>query len=188
MARYTRTTVGAEDLMPYTCRFEGARLGAMENTSTAEDTKELSVHDCWKYLQSVSIARIALINDGLPEIFPVNFVPKFGTVLFRTGPGTKLDALREGSALSLEADGFNRYGTVAWSVILKGSPEFVTQPEDIQEAVEAGLSPWQPGAKDILVRVTPTEISGRRFVISPPSKWWPPLDPSAADGHDDDTR
>lgn len=174
--------------MPYTCRFEGARLGAMENTSTAEDTKELSVHDCWKYLQSVSIARIALINDGLPEIFPVNFVPKFGTVLFRTGPGTKLDALREGSALSLEADGFNRYGTVAWSVILKGSPEFVTQPEDIQEAVEAGLSPWQPGAKDVLVRVTPTEISGRRFVISPPSKWWPPLDPSAADGHDDDTR
>lgn len=188
MARYTRTTVGAEDLMPYTCRFEGARLGAMENTSTAEDTKELSVHDCWKYLQSVSIARIALINDGLPEIFPVNFVPKFGTVLFRTGPGTKLDALREGSALSLEADGFNRYGTVAWSVILKGSPEFVTQPEDIQEAVEAGLSPWQPGAKDVLVRVTPTEISGRRFVISPPSKWWPPLDPSAADGHDNDTR
>lgn len=174
--------------MPYTCRFEGARLGAMENTSTAEDTKALSVHDCWKYLQSVSIARIALINDGLPEIFPVNFVPKFGTVLFRTGPGTKLDALREGSAISLEADGFNRYGTVAWSVILKGSPEFVTQPEDIQEAIEAGLSPWQPGAKDILVRVTPTEISGRRFVISPPSKWWPPLDPSAADGHDDDTR
>lgn len=174
--------------MPYTCRFEGARLGAMENTSTAEDTKELSVHDCWKYLQSVSIARIALINDGLPEIFPVNFVPKFGTVLFRTGPGTKLDALRERSAISLEADGFNRYGTVAWSVILKGSPEFVTQPEDIQEAVEAGLSPWQPGAKDFLVRVTPTEISGRRFVISPPSKWWPPLDPSAADGHDDDTR
>jgi nitroimidazol reductase NimA-like FMN-containing flavoprotein (pyridoxamine 5'-phosphate oxidase superfamily) len=183
-----RTTVGRGDFLPYTCRFEGIRLGAMENTSTAEDTKELSVHDCWKYLQSVSIARIALINDGLPEIFPVNFVPKFGTVLFRTGPGTKLDALREGSALSLEADGFNRYGTVAWSVILKGSPEFVTQPEDIQEAVDAGLSPWQPGAKDVLVRVTPTEISGRRFVISPPSKWWPPLDPSAADGHDDDTR
>jgi nitroimidazol reductase NimA-like FMN-containing flavoprotein (pyridoxamine 5'-phosphate oxidase superfamily) len=137
----------------------------MENTSMDPDIKELSVHDCWKYLQSVSIGRIALINGEEPEIFPVNYVPNYGTVLFRTGPGTKHDALREGAVVVLEADGFNRYGTVAWSVILKGSPEFVDQPEDIQEAVEAGLSPWQPGVKDILVRITPTVISGRRFVI-----------------------
>ncbi|WP_090820794.1 pyridoxamine 5'-phosphate oxidase family protein [Arthrobacter sp. yr096] len=160
----------------------------MENTSMDQDVKELSVHDCWKYLQSVSIGRIALINGEEPEIFPMNFVPNYGTVLFRTGPGTKLDALREGAVIALEADGFNRYGTVAWSVILKGSPEFVTQPEDIQEAVDAGLSPWQPGAKDVLVRVTPTEISGRRFVIAPPSKWWPPLDPTASDVDDGETQ
>lgn len=153
-----------------------------------QDTTELSVHDCWKYLQTVSIGRIALINRDVPEIFPVNFVPNYGTVLFRTGPGTKHDALHEGAMIALEADGFNRYGTTAWSVILKGNPQFLTQPEDIQEAVDAGLSPWQPGAKDILVRVTPTEISGRRFVISPPSKWWPPLDPSASDANDDGTQ
>ncbi|MGO4587493.1 pyridoxamine 5'-phosphate oxidase family protein [Paenarthrobacter sp. 2TAF44] len=152
----------------------------MENTSMDQDTKELSVHDCWKYLQSTSTCRIALINGNVPEIFPVNYIPNFGTILFRTGQGTKHKALREGTPLALEADGFNRYGTIAWSVIIKGHPEFVTHPEEIQEAVNAGLSPWQPGAKDILVRVTPTEISGRRFVITPPSKWWPPLDPSAA--------
>ncbi|MET3905223.1 pyridoxamine 5'-phosphate oxidase family protein [Paenarthrobacter sp. 4246] len=158
----------------------------MENTSRDQDVKDLSVHDCWKYLQSVSIGRIALINGDEPEIFPVNYVPNFGTLLFRTGPGTKHNALREGAVVVLEADGFNRYGTIAWSVILKGTPEFVTQPEDIQEAVDAGLSPWQPGTKDILVRITPTEISGRRFVISPPSKWWPPLDPAASEGEASD--
>ncbi|MFB9857087.1 pyridoxamine 5'-phosphate oxidase family protein [Paenarthrobacter aurescens] len=136
----------------------------------------------------MSIGRIALINDDEPEIFPVNYVPNYGTLLFRTGPGTKHNALREGAVVVLEADGFNRYGTIAWSVILKGTPEFVTQPEDIQEAVDAGLSPWQPGTKDILVRITPAKISGRRFVISPPSKWWPPLDPTASDVHDGETQ
>lgn len=159
----------------------GTRLGPMENTSTDHDVKELSVHDCWKYLQSTSICRVALINGDVPEIFPVNYVPNYATILFRTGPGTKHDALKDGIPLALEADGFNRYGTIAWSVIIKGSPEFVTNPDEIQEAVDVGLSPWQPGSKDILVRVTPTHISGRRFVISPPSTWWPPVDPAAAD-------
>lgn len=152
-----------------------------QTTSPDQETKELSVHDCWKYLQSTSTCRVALINGDVPEIFPVNYIPNFGTLLFRTGQGTKHKALREGAVIAMEADGFNRYGTIAWSVIIKGRPEFVTHPEEIQEAVDAGLSPWQPGPKDILVRVTPTHISGRRFVITPPSKWWPPLDPAASD-------
>ena len=59
----------------------------------------------------------------------------------------------------------------------------MSHPEEIQEAVDAGLSPWQAGLKDILVRVTPSEISGRRFVIAPPAKWWPPLDPWSAEGN-----
>ncbi|MDD7833809.1 MULTISPECIES: pyridoxamine 5'-phosphate oxidase family protein [Paenarthrobacter] len=153
----------------------------MENTAAAQDTKELSIHDCWKYLQSTATCRIALVNGDVPEIFPVNYVPKFGTLLFRIGEGTKHQLLREHPLLAIEADGFNRYGTVAWSVILKGRPEFVEQPEEIQEAVDSGLSPWQAGHKDILVRVTPSEISGRRFVIAPPAKWWPPVEPSSAE-------
>lgn len=109
----------------------------------------------------------------------MNFVPNYGTVIFRTGPGTKLEAVLSGGLLAVEADGFNDYGTIAWSVIIKGFPELVAGREDIQEAVEAGLSPWEPGAKDRLVRITPTELSGRRFVISPPTRWWRPLDPTS---------
>ncbi len=156
----------------------------MENTASAQDTKQLSIHDCWKYLQSTATCRIAVVNGGVPEIFPVNYLPNFGTVLFRIGHGTKHRVLRDSPVIAIEADGFNRYGTVAWSVIIKGRPEFVTHPEEIQEAVEAGLSPWQAGAKDILVRVTPSEISGRRFVIAAPAKWWPPVDPWAAEDDD----
>ncbi|UVJ41572.1 pyridoxamine 5'-phosphate oxidase family protein [Arthrobacter sp. CJ23] len=149
----------------------------MDGSETAPETEALSVHDCWKYLRSTSTCRLAVISGGNPEIFPVNYVPNYGTVIFRTGPGTKLDAVLSGGLVALEADGFNTYGTIAWSVVIKGFPEVVSGPDNIQEAVEAGLSPWEPGSKDHLVRITPTDLSGRRFVIGPPSQWWPPLDP-----------
>ncbi|MCP8998506.1 pyridoxamine 5'-phosphate oxidase family protein [Pseudarthrobacter sp. RMG13] len=148
----------------------------MQNDTSGRQTEVLNVHDCWKYLRSASVGRVAVSTASGPEIFPVNYVPDYGTVVFRTGPGTKLDAVLGGATIVLEADGLNAYGTIAWSVIVKGTAEVVDSAQDVQEAADAGLSPWEPGSKDNLVRVTPSEVSGRRFVINPPSRWWPPLD------------
>ena len=148
----------------------------MSTSEPGPEPDDLSVHDCGKYLRSASICRVAVLSGDRPDIFPVNYVPNYGTIIFRTGPGTKLDALLASPMIALEADGLNSYGTIAWSVVIKGHAELVSNNKDVQEAVEAGLSPWEPGAKDHLVRVTPAEVSGRRFVISPPSSWWPPLD------------
>lgn len=147
----------------------------MEGNAAATETEILDVHDCWKYLRSASVGRVAVTTDAGPEIFPVNYVPDYGTVVFRTGSGTKLDAVLAGSPVALEADGLNSYGTIAWSVIVKGTAAVVDSQEDFQEAADAGLSPWQTGDKDHLVRVTPSEVSGRRFVIGSPARWWPPL-------------
>jgi nitroimidazol reductase NimA-like FMN-containing flavoprotein (pyridoxamine 5'-phosphate oxidase superfamily) len=148
----------------------------MQSNTSGPQTEILTVHDCWKYLRSASVCRVALIRNGQPEIFPVNYVPDNGTVVFRTGSGTKLDAVLAGGSIALEADGLNTYGTIAWSVVVKGTAAVVDSQEDFQEAADAGLSPWETGSKDHLVRVTPAEVSGRRFVINPPARWWPPLD------------
>ncbi|MFF2298167.1 pyridoxamine 5'-phosphate oxidase family protein [Arthrobacter sp. efr-133-R2A-120] len=142
----------------------------MENAESRPDTEVLSVHECWKYLRSSSVGRIAVVRGDSPEIFPVNYLPDEGTVIFRTGPGTKLDAVMAGQKITLEADGFNTYGTIAWSVILKGYAEIVTKVDELQESAAVELSPWEPGAKGHLVRLTPAELSGRRFVISAPSQ------------------
>jgi len=148
----------------------------MQSNPSVPQTEDLNVHDCWKYLRSASVCRVAVTTDGAPEIFPVNYVPNYGTVVFRTGPGSKLDAVLGGGPIALEADGLNTYGTIAWSVVIKGTAQVVDSQEDFQEAADAGLSPWEAGSKDHLVRVTPSEVSGRRFVINPASRWWPPLD------------
>ncbi|WP_308470683.1 pyridoxamine 5'-phosphate oxidase family protein [Arthrobacter sp. 4R501] len=49
-----------------------------------------------EYLRSASVGRVAVSTASWPEIFPVNYVPDYGTVVFRTGPGTKLDAVLAG--------------------------------------------------------------------------------------------
>lgn len=69
------------------------------------------------------------------------------------------------------------YGTIAWSAVVKGRPEAVPEDDLDQEAVDQKVSPWEPGAKDYLFRLTPTEISGRRFVINMPRRWWSPQEP-----------
>ena len=149
----------------------------MSSAEGAPQTKVLATHECWRSLRSSSIGRLAVIGSAGPEIFPVNYLPEDGTLIFRTGPGTKLDALLQGGAVALEADGLNSYGTIAWSVVVKGRPEAVAESELDRETVDQGASPWEPGAKDHLFRITPTEISGRRFVINTSRRWWSPQEP-----------
>ncbi|MDQ0144246.1 MULTISPECIES: pyridoxamine 5'-phosphate oxidase family protein [Pseudarthrobacter] len=151
----------------------------MNSAATEPEIKELGVHDCWRYLRSTSLCRIAFTDGGGVENYPVNFVPTNGTLLIRTGEGTKLASLPDRKAVAVEADGMNQYGTIAWSVILKGHAMVVSDDEEIRDAMEAGLSPWQPGRKNVLVRITPEDINGRRFVISAPTHWWPPREPTA---------
>ena len=48
----------------------------------------LSVADCWAHLRSGVVGRVAVVHDGRPDIFPVNFVVDHGSVVFRTGSGS----------------------------------------------------------------------------------------------------
>ena len=143
----------------------------MDTGALEVEAEVLGVHDCWKYLQSTPVCRIAFTHGTDVEIFPVNFAASNGTVLIRTGAGKTLDTVVNAQQVSLEADGLNQYGTIAWSVVVKGRAVTVEDPEGYREAESAGLSPWQAGTKNRLVRVTPGEISGRRFVIAPPTRW-----------------
>jgi hypothetical protein len=155
------------------------------NSPQTEPTSEvLSVHDCWGYLRSASVGRLAVVTHTGPEIFPVNYLPEDGTLIFRTGPGTKLEALAAGGTVAFEADGLNSYGTIAWSVVLKGTSE--TMAADSALAPDHDPSPWEEGIKDTLVRITPAEVTGRRFVVtSTPTHWWQPRNHASSTGTTD---
>jgi hypothetical protein len=69
------------------------------------------------------------------------------------------------SQVLFEADDHNV--VEGWSVIVRGTAEVLYGAEDIQDAERAGLYPWIATLKLRFVRVTPTQITGRRFVFGP---------------------
>lgn len=118
------------------------------------------------------MGRLALWDSDHPDIFPINYTVDHGTLIFRTGEGTKLEALRRGLPVALEADGVDPDTGIAWSVVAKGSAELLSSTEDIVGSFSLRLFPWHSGHKDNFVRILPTLVTGRRFQVTPPAQWW----------------
>lgn len=125
----------------------------------------LSDEESWDLLNSVALGRLVTHIGEQLEIFPVNFATQSRTILFRTAEGTKLFSTAMNENVLFEVDDH----TVAegWSVIIRGTARVLTASDDIHDAERAQLLPWVPTEKLRFVRITPSEVSGRRFQFGP---------------------
>ena len=158
----------------------------MRNNSPGRDASSavevLDANACWDLLRGVSVGHLAVLVDGHPEIFPVNYKVDHGSVVFRTGEGTKLHAAARPTAVALEADGTDQDKRTAWSVHVTGHAEVLEPSPELMAGVGLTLFPWQAGHKDHFVRIVPTTVSGRRFTVTSPLTWWSHLDDPARAG------
>jgi uncharacterized protein len=135
-------------------------------STAGEPMTILSEDESWHLLASMALGRLITCVKGHPEIFPVNFVVQRRTVLFRTAErATKLFTVVMNNRVAFEADDHNV--SEGWSVIVKGWAQVLNDNAEIQEAERAQLLPWTQGVKSRYVRVSPSEISGRRFRFGP---------------------
>lgn len=137
--------------------------------------RELSHTDAWTRLRSMVVGRIAFTLDGRIELFPVNYLVDHGTILFRTGVGSKLAASMERLAAVFEVDGYEAESGEAWSVVARGHLEPVLDTAGIVEASALPLFPWQAGEKAFFVRVVPEDVTGRQFPVAAPETWVTPF-------------
>lgn len=134
-------------------------------TEAAGPVAVLSDDESWDLISGVHLGRLVTVLEGRPEIFPVNFVVQRRTILFRSAEGTKLFSTVMNDHVLFEADD---HGVAeGWSVIVRGTAELLYGSDDIQEAEKAGLYPWIPTQKLRFVRITPTDVTGRRFEFGP---------------------
>ena len=125
----------------------------------------LSEDECWQHLSGVYLGRLVTsIGDQL-EIFPVNFVTQKRSLLFRTAEGTKLFTTVMSDSVLFEAD--DHTTAEGWSVIVRGTAKVLTTAEEIHAADRAQLMSWVATTKLRYVRITPEEISARRFRFGP---------------------
>ena len=135
----------------------------------AESPWTLDAADCWDLLRSASVGRLAVIVDGDPEIFPVNFTVEHSALVIRTGDGTKIDAVRGHPRVAFEIDGVD--GQTAFSVVVKGDAKEIKAPDELRDTVSLDVSPLQAGTKNHFVRILAEEVTGRSFPVSDPATW-----------------
>ena len=141
------------------------------NTTTPQPNFQLSIDQCWVLLDSEVVGRIALIVDGHPEVFPVNFVLQRRSIVFRTAGGTKLWGAITAKPVAFEIDGYDAHEQTAWSVVARGEAELIDDQAEKDGVDALLLEPWQPGEKNYYVRLAPKALTGRRFKVNNPDVW-----------------
>lgn len=128
------------------------------------DVEVLADDECWRLLTAAPIGRIAVQTDDGVDIFPVNFLVTDRFIYLRSAPGSKLVDIASASAVAFETDG--RRGRKHWSVVVHGNAKRMSFEGDILGSGVLALETATSSAKWNFIRITPSSISGRRFVAT----------------------
>jgi nitroimidazol reductase NimA-like FMN-containing flavoprotein (pyridoxamine 5'-phosphate oxidase superfamily) len=123
----------------------------------------MSAEDCATFLAgTTTVGRVGFRSSRGQQLLPVNFVFRGGRVYFNTSPDSVLAELADGcDDVAFEIDYPDRLMQHGWSVLAKGSTKAVS-PSDVDLSPRAPR-PWAAGVRDILIELTPDQITGRRI-------------------------
>jgi nitroimidazol reductase NimA-like FMN-containing flavoprotein (pyridoxamine 5'-phosphate oxidase superfamily) len=126
--------------------------------------EEIPEPECLALLGRETLGRLAVVVDGAPLVFPVNYALGEDRIVFRTDPGTKLEAamLRR---VAFEVDSVDAAAGTGWSVLVQGTGAVITGAIDERSVELRALPvlPIAPGDKQEYVEVIPRSITGRRI-------------------------
>lgn len=131
-------------------------------TDDRPDLTVLDVAECWQLLDSAGVGRVAMAAAEGLVVVPVNFAVQDGEVVFRTTEGGLLGRAADwGRAVAFQADHFDKQMRQGWSVLVRGQ----LRRADDQEtpALVELVAPWARGERNVVGRVTPDAVSGRRI-------------------------
>ena len=136
--------------------------------------EELDDTECRKLLAERHLGRLAIPDFGGPVIFPVTYVFDRDLVVFRTDPGSKLDAATERESVAFEVDASDPDRLERGRPRHPGRDRRPRRPGAAPRPAPVPLGPWAPGEKARYVRVRPLSVTGRRIKIPDdlPFTWW----------------
>lgn len=136
-----------------------------------EPITTMSTEECWSFLRSQELGRMAYHLADEVHIVPINYAvdhdPVSGrrSLLFRTAEGSKLLGVVMNADVAFEVDEVR--GEHATSVVLRGRGRRLEE-DEAHRAERVPLHPWVASEKWNVVEIAPSEISGRRFPLSRP--------------------
>jgi uncharacterized protein len=125
-------------------------------------TEQLSRKDSLALLATAPVGRIVFTRGALPAIRPVSFVLDGDDVVISTGEDSALLSAVEESIVAFEADEIDAANNEAWSVVVTGRAQLITDPQLVERIYDL----TQPGGRTAgpphLVRIRPEIVLGRR--------------------------
>ena len=123
------------------------------------DVVALDEADCYIRLRSRSLGRVAVkLADDL-VILPVYYAVMDDDIVFRTAPGTKLDAAVLKTKVAFEVDGVSP----GWSVLVRGHAEELHDHDTQVHARTLLGHDWPAGEREQFVRIRAEQVTGRRL-------------------------
>ncbi len=114
---------------------------------------------CYELLRGRTLGRVGVSLADDIVILPVFYALLDDDIVFRTDPGTKLNAAVVGTKVAFEVDS----PTDGWSVLVIGhAGEIRDHDERVAAAARLGHD-WPAGERECLVRVSAERVSGRRL-------------------------
>jgi nitroimidazol reductase NimA-like FMN-containing flavoprotein (pyridoxamine 5'-phosphate oxidase superfamily) len=124
--------------------------------------------ECLRLLSTAAVGRVVVLTpSGTPVIRPVNhtFDQASQSVVFRSIEGTKFATLVRSSKAWFEIDEIDPEDRTAWSVIIAGVTEVVTQPAEVRRLEALGSESWIAGREAQWIRIRARVVSGRRLTV-----------------------
>lgn len=139
-----------------------ARRDDDDDYDVPQSFSAISPTRCRELLSTQSVGRVAWQgSDGL-QILPVTYVYYDGSIVFRTAPNSPLSELSGSTDVVFEIDEIDQRNHRGWSVVASGRAEAVDEPQEVTRLLtEAGVVPWAPGDRNMLIQITPQKVTGR---------------------------
>jgi nitroimidazol reductase NimA-like FMN-containing flavoprotein (pyridoxamine 5'-phosphate oxidase superfamily) len=118
--------------------------------------------ECLQLLAHTYLGRLAIVVEGRPLVFPVNYAMDGETIVIRTSEGTKLHGAR-GHEVAFEIDHADPRYHVGWSVLVVGACEEESDIAALERLAHLPLRPWGEGRKSHVLRIRPRALTGRRI-------------------------
>lgn len=130
------------------------------------ELQNLDREECLRLLAAQRFGRLAVSVAGQPPLIrPVNYVfdERMNSIVFRSGPGAKLNRLLGSGEATFEIDSSDVPSRTGWSVVARGVVEEIADSFELRRLERSPLDPWAPGEKPHWVRIRVQAISGRRI-------------------------
>jgi transcriptional regulator with XRE-family HTH domain len=166
-ATLTRLAV-ALDVTPSLLAGAGLNVPPGQRSAARNATlHDLTPAECRALIATGGVGRFLFVQSGRgPVAIPVNFKLDGDDVIFRTvSDSTVVEGIHQ-QPVSFDVDHLDDALGEGWSVLLTGTASVITSPAEVVRLQALNIEPWPGGDRNTYVRLTPSQVTGRRIRVS----------------------